>query len=379
MLIYKDVKLWDIIFLMGLHLVDYAEMKDASKALDKFYEFMRTTSDLRKHSDYIKKNIINQFVMVDKIRVFRVPQMTIEDISIESYVKSNINVIGFNCDKIVPVYGGDGSNISDAYKLKLKLYRKTISESVNKKDIGKDYKVAIVSMNGGDKVLGETNASILPLYYLNGLVSFCDTPNSKIMTFIDKTAPDAIETNRATIYVDIFSGSYLVTQYGNVISSTLDLNKYKNLIAGNSFGFYKLCFSSDSSIKSSIKYVILNYNNYKLSLSGQYKALVSNKYSLGINSRTPSVVVIPPNTEIINIVGDNSEYRKGITVILPPRFTSLRLQNADNIVGRVRFLLYKGDNPENIVKAMGIKPKLLETPAKAIQRQLGNVGVYDLR
>lgn len=57
----------------------------------------------------------------------------------------------------------------------------------------------------------------------------------------------------------------------------------------------------------------------------------------------------------------------------------MRLQNADNIVGRVRFLLYKGDDPENIVKAMGIKPKLLESPVKAIQRQLGNVGVYDLR
>lgn len=42
-------------FLMGLHLVDYAEVKDASKALDKFYEFMRTTSDLKEHSDYIKK------------------------------------------------------------------------------------------------------------------------------------------------------------------------------------------------------------------------------------------------------------------------------------------------------------------------------------
>lgn len=168
-------------YLIGMHLVNNI---DAVKAKALYEEFSRIKSDnstsiLSENNSFIKDKITGVKVVVDKIRIFCMPEMVIRDIGVGEFEADKcLNLSGFKPFVIVPSYCVAPAHIKEGEKL----FGGSIPDSVSRvilehrrvnRGLPKDYKYAWVSLSGSTSNYYTSNtdpASLIPLYFKNELL-----------------------------------------------------------------------------------------------------------------------------------------------------------------------------------------------------------------
>lgn len=378
-------------YLIGMHLVNNI---DAVKAKALYEEFSRIKSDnptsiLSENNSFIKDKITGIKVIVDKIRIFCMPEMVIRDIGVGEFEADKcLNLSGFKPFAIVPSYCVAPAHIKEGEKL----FGGSIPDSVSRviledrrinRGLPKDYKYAWVSLSGSTSSYYNSSdpASLIPLYFKNELIYECTDMGGNIMALVDCSFYDI---KSSVTYVNIRNGKYTVIRKGKVEFSNSDSDMHSYLYSNGIYSFYRLMFRNAyvSGLGLDIINAIKVYKSYNL--DGTYLGKIDYDNSpisvdLRIGELTPSTVVIPPSAQVINISYDLHSLNYNINIMVPPNFLDLRFDGymKKYMTDKVKILFYRHSNLNNIATALGVKPGLLKSiTLSRILKVWSNIGFY---
>ena len=379
-------------YLIGMHIVNNIDAVKAKALYEEFSSIKSNnpTSILSENNSFIKDKITGIKVIVDKIRIFCMPEMVIRDIGVGEFEADKcLNLSGFKPFVIVPSYCVAPAHIKEGEKL----FGGSIPDSVSRvilehrrvnRGLPKDYKYAYVSLSGSTSNYYTSNtdpASLIPLYFKNELIYECTDMGGNIMALVDCSFSDI---KRSVTYVNIKNGKYTVLREGKVVDSNSDSDMHSYLYSNGIYGFYRLMFRNAyvSGLGLDIIDAIKVYKSYNLDGTYLCKIDYDNapiSVDLHIGELTPSTVVIPPSAQVINISYGLHSLNYNINIMVPPNFLDLRFDGymKKYMTDNVKILFYRHSSLSDIATALGVKPGLLNSiTLNRILKVWSNIGFY---
>lgn len=298
-----------VYFLAGMHLVRSIDAEVAVQLFNEISDFSakaRDTSDnwAMNEYEYIRDNINNEKVYVDKINVLMVPEMVVETMTMHEYEVGKHNIIGFDPIFIAPVLGSVSMSI------------KNLIREMNPLELDNNTKVASVCFCGHTPGTVE-EASIVPLYYKGKLVYKSNWKGGNTMTFFNM---DGDWVENVIIYYDIETGEFAVTKYEETLGGNLSEELYGvGAFEHNIYGFYRIVY--DERIGNNE----LAGDNL-VSKDGDYVYLYGDgKCTVDLTKvKKDSVIILPNGVVDISIRFDEFELTGNVSVVLPPSSRILR-------------------------------------------------------
>ena len=295
-------------FLIGMHLVRSVDKAVAVQLFNEISDFSVKARDSDNWAmdeyEYIRDNINNENVYVDKINILIVPEMVVETITMHEYEVGKHNIIGFDPIFIAPVLGSVSMSI------------KSLIKEIDPLELDNNTKIALVCFCGHIPSNVE-EASLIPLYYKGKLVYKSNWKGGNTMTFFNM---DGYWEENVIIYYDIETGEFAVTKYEETLGGNLSEELYGvGAFEHNIYGFYRIVY--DERIGNNE----LAGDNLVNKVGDYIYLYTDGKCTVDLTEvKEDSLIVLPNGVIDVNFRFDEFELTSNVSVVLPPSSKILR-------------------------------------------------------
>lgn len=326
-----------VCFLIGMHLVRSVDKAVAVQLFNEISDFSVKARDsdnwAMNEYEYIRDNINDEKVYVDKINILIVPEMVVETITMHEYEVGKHNIIGFDPIFIAPVLGSVSVSI------------KSLIKEMNPLELDNNTKVASVCFCGHTPGTVE-EASLVPLYYKGKLVYKSNWKGGNTMTFFNM---NGYWEENVIIYYDIVTGEFAVTKYEETLGGNLSEDLYGvGAFEHNIYGFYRIVYDERIGNNELAGDDLVNKIGDYIYLYGDGKCTVDLT-----EVKEDSLIVLPNRVIDINFRFDEFELTSNVSVVLPP--SSKILRNYITTPNRFTVVVSRKSNLKCLLQDAGIE------------------------
>lgn len=293
-------------FLLGMHLVKSLDKDVAFQMFNELSDFSIREKNLGDEYvyniyEYMRKNINNELVYVDKINVLIVPEMIVGTMTMHEYVVSKHKVIGFEPISVVPVLGSNDRVVQ------------SLVRDMNPLELDDTTKVALVSFCGyTPKTIEEF--SVIPMYYKNKLVYKSDWSGGNVMTLFNM---DGEWDENIMVYYDLESEEFAFTKGYDALGGNLSKELYGQEVFGDVYGFYRLVYDVR------LDNINIAGSNFLQKLGDYVYLYPDGSCTVDLTSIKSNYIIVPSGVTDIKIRFDNYKLDRDVTITIPPNFKSL--------------------------------------------------------